>query len=157
MVEEMTKLRKLLTEQGIEWHDASTPPDYPLQIDRTHFDYKGYSWSVINGFGTYGGIGIFRDKKNMGLLELISNAINDGEPIGYLTAAQVMDYVLQQEYAKMKHLVLDENMTFIWSSNNERKMRHEPMFRRLTGSRHRRMKRTQLKQGKLRNKRHKFT
>lgn len=33
----------------------------------------------------------------MGLLELMSAAVNDGEPIGYLTAAQVMDYVLQQE------------------------------------------------------------
>lgn len=100
MVEEMTKLRKLLTEQGIEWHDASTPPEYPIQIDRTHFDYKGYAWSVINGFGSYGGIGIFRDKKNMGLLELMSAAVNDGAPIGYLTAAQVMDYVLQQEGQK---------------------------------------------------------
>lgn len=66
MVEEMTKLRNLLTEQGIEWHDASTPPDYPLQMDRTHFDYKGYAWSAINGFGSYGGIGIFRDKKIWG-------------------------------------------------------------------------------------------
>lgn len=100
MVEEMTKLRKLLTEHGIEWHDSSTPPEYTIQIDRTHFDYKGFNWSVINGFGTYGGIGIFRNKKNMGLLELMSNAINDGEPIGYLTAAQVMDYVLQQEEQK---------------------------------------------------------
>ncbi len=97
MVDEMLKLRKLLTMNGIEWHDASEPPDYPLQIDRTHFDYKGFNWSVINGFGTYGGIGIFRDKKNIGLLWLMSAAVNDGEPIGYLTAAQVMDYVLQQE------------------------------------------------------------
>ena len=97
MVEEMLKLRKLLTEHGIEWHDASTPPGYNLQIDRTHFEYRGFNWSVINGFGTYGGIGIFRNKENMGLLELMSNAVYDGEPIGYLTAAQVMDYVLQEE------------------------------------------------------------
>lgn len=138
MVDEMIKLRKLLTLYGIEWHDASE--NFPLQIDRTHFDYKGYKWSVINGYGTYGGFGIFSDK-NMGLLELISAAVNDGEPIGYLTASQVITFVLHS----------------IVSSNNALKMRHEPMYRRLTGSRHRRMKRTQPKQGKLRNKRHKFT
>jgi len=95
MVDEMLKLRELLTKNGIEWHDDSTPPDYPLQIDMTHFDYKGYAWSVINGFGSYGGIGIFRDKKNMGLLELMSAAVNDGEPIGYLTAEQAMKLVLE--------------------------------------------------------------
>lgn len=140
MVDEMIKLRKLLTLYGIEWHDSSDTPDYHLHVDRTHFDYKGYKWSVINGYGTYGGFGIFSDK-NMGLLELMSAAVNDGEPIGYLTASQVITFVLHS----------------IVSSNNALKMRHEPMYRRLTGSRHRRMKRTQPKQGKLRNKRHKFT
>lgn len=95
MVEEMLRFRAMLTEQGIEWHDSSTPPEYPIQIDRTHFDYKGYAWSVINGFGTYGGIGIFRDKKNMGLLELMSNAVNGGEPVGFLTAEQAMKLVLE--------------------------------------------------------------
>lgn len=100
MVEEMTKLRKLLTEQGIEWHDSSTPPEYPIQIDRTHFDYKGYAWSVINGFGSYGGIDIFRDKKNMGLLELMSAAVNDGEPIGYLTAEQAIKLILEEQECK---------------------------------------------------------
>lgn len=97
MVEEMTKLRKLLTEQGIEWHDASTPPDCPIQIDRTHFDYKGSSWSVINGFGTYGGYDSHFNKKNLGLLELMSAAVNEGEPLGFLTAAAVIKLVLQQE------------------------------------------------------------
>lgn len=41
--------------------------------------------------------------------------------------------------------------------NNGRKMKHEPMARRYSASRGRRMKRTQPKQGKLRNKRHSFT
>ena len=157
----MLKLRDLLTKIGIEWHDASTPPDYDIQIDRTHFEYRGYAWSVINGFGSSGGIGIFRDKKNMGLLELMSAAVNDGEPIGYLTAAQVMQLVLYPKQTLSGIAVLDRmlarELKLIMSSNNERKMRHEPMFRRLTGSRHRRMKRTQPKQGKLRNKRHEFT
>ena len=41
--------------------------------------------------------------------------------------------------------------------NNRAKMKHEPMNRRFTASRGRRMKRTQPKQGKLRNKRHSLT
>lgn len=161
MVDEMLKLRELLTKNGIEWHDASTPPDYPLQIDRTNFNYKGSNWSVVNGFGTFGGIGIFRDKKNLGLLELMSAAVNDGEPFGYLTADNVIKLVLYPKQTLTGVAVLDRmlarELKLIISSNNERKMRHEPMFRRLTASRHRRMKRTQPKLGKLRNKRHEFT
>lgn len=166
MVYEMLKLRKLLTMNGIEWHDASETPDFPLQIDRTHFDYKSFNWSVINGYGTYGGFGILSDK-NMGLLELMSAAVNHGEPIGYLTADQVIELVLYPKQtlsglAVLKQMLasdqtLARELKLIISSNNARKMRHEPMFRRLTASRHRRMKRTQPKQGKLRNKRHEFT
>ena len=93
----MLKLRKLLTEQGIDWHDASTPPDYPLiKIDRTHFEYRGYNWSVINGFGSLGGYDLIR-KKNTGLLEVMSAAVNDGEPIGYLKAKDVMRFILEGE------------------------------------------------------------
>ena len=97
MVKEMLKLREMLTDKGIEWHDASTPPDYPLKIDRTHFNYIGFSWSVINGFGTYGGYDSFEHKKNQGLLEVMSAAVGDGEPIGYLTAENVMRLVLEGE------------------------------------------------------------
>ena len=96
MVEEMTRLRELLTKQGIKWHDASTPKGYPIKIDRTHFDYRGYEYSVINGFGTYGGFAyLHEDKKNKGLLELMSGAVNDGEPVGFLTAEQAMKLVLE--------------------------------------------------------------
>lgn len=167
MVYEMLKLRKLLTMNGIEWHDASEPPDYPIQTDRTHFDFRGYKWSVCNGYGTYGGVGIFSDR-NIGLLELMSAAVNGGDPLGYLTADQVMEFVLYPKQTCSGLVALDQitptfdqmiakELKLIISSNNARKMRHEPMFRRLTGSRHRRMKRTQPKQGKLRNKHHKFT
>lgn len=161
MVQEMIKLRELLNEHGIEWHDASTPPDYPLQIDRTHFDYKGSSWSVINGFGSHGGYDSFHHKENMGLLELMSAAVSKGEPLGYLTANLVIKLVLQPketEFALATSCrMLARELKIIMSSNNERKMRHEPMLRRLTFSRHRRMKRTQPKKGKLRNKHHEFT
>lgn len=97
MVEEMLKLRKLLTEQEIEWHDCSEPPEYPLRIDRTHFDYNGFSWSVVNGFGTYGGYNSHFNKKNQGLLELMSAAVGDGEPVGFLTAEQAMRLILEGE------------------------------------------------------------
>lgn len=164
MVDEMLKLRDLLTKIGIEWHDASTPPDYPFRIDRTHFNYKGVNWSVIN-VREYD---VF-DNENKGLLELVSAAVNKGEPIRHLTADNAIKLVLhpEQPLSVCSIAILDQlsaldqkfarELKFIAISNNARKMRHEPMFRRFTESRHRRMKRTQPKQGKLRNKRHKFT
>lgn len=94
MVEEMKELRTMLTECGIEWHDASTPPKEIVHIDRTHFEYKNYSWSVVNGFGTKGGFYPFRNNENQGLLELMSNAVNGGEPVGYLTAEQCMELII---------------------------------------------------------------
>lgn len=83
MCNEMTKLRKMLNDEEIEWRDASSF-DF-LFINRTHFEHRKYFWSAINGYGTYGG-----DK---GLLELMSNGVNGGEPIGYLTAEECMAYV----------------------------------------------------------------
>lgn len=161
MVDEMLKLRELLTKNGIEWQDASTPPDYPFRIDRTHFNYRGVNWSVIN-VREYD---VF-DNENKGLLELASAAINKGEPIKYLTADSVIKFVLypKETFSGMTALqmiaidqIIARELKLIKSSNNAHKMRHEPMFRRFTESRHRRMKRTQPKQGKLRNKRHKYT
>lgn len=51
---EMIKLRKYLDDKGIKWVDAST--DDNLWICRTHFELNGFRWSVINGYGTYGGV-----------------------------------------------------------------------------------------------------
>lgn len=95
MVEQMIELRKLLDENKIEWHDASGPEEILklIHIDRTHFDHRGFKWSVVNGFGTYGGVGI-RHHINQGKLELMSNAVNGGEPIGYLTAKECIELVL---------------------------------------------------------------
>lgn len=186
MVDEMLKLRELLTKYGIEWQDASTPPDYPFRIDRTHFNYKGVDWSVINvrEYDVFDNVNkpvstccispvvreydVF-DNENKGLLELASAAVNKGEPIKHLTADNVIKLVLhsEQPLSVCSIAILDQlsaldqkfarELKFIVISNNARKMRHEPMFRRFTESRGRRMKRTQSKQGKLRNKRHKYT
>lgn len=88
MVYQMVKLRKLLDANGIEWHDVSTAP-YELAgfvgINRTHFEHRGYHWSVVHGSGSYG--------EKEGLLEVMSVAVNGGEPEGWLTAEQVMDLV----------------------------------------------------------------
>ena len=92
MVEEMVRLRTLLDQNGISWVDKSTRLTYPKElgfddifISRTHFDFRNYHWSAINGCGTYG--------EEEGLIELMSNAVNGGEPIGYLTADEVMNLV----------------------------------------------------------------
>lgn len=93
MVEEMIKFRKLLDDRGIKWEDKSDPEIQLYRIDRTHFWYRNYHYSVINGYGTYGGILYPDDRGNCGLLEVMSNAINDGEPEGWLTAEGVMKLV----------------------------------------------------------------
>lgn len=89
MTREMELFRKMLDDNGIEWHDASDMGKYP--ITRTHFNYRGNDWSVIHGYCSYGGYSHF--EKDSGLLELMSGAVNDGDPIGYLTAKEAFDYV----------------------------------------------------------------
>jgi DNA-binding IscR family transcriptional regulator len=46
--------------------------------------------SAINGAGTYGGYRLGDSKENEGLLEVLSSVINNGEPVGYLTAENVI-------------------------------------------------------------------
>lgn len=104
MCEEMYKLRGMLDARNIEWQDKSviTPPEQiakcisigieknyaDASIYRTHFEVHGYFWSVINGYGTYGGYDPYTGN-NKGLLELMSDMVNGGEPIGCLTAEQI--------------------------------------------------------------------
>lgn len=91
--EEMSKLRQYLDDKGIKWKDASSNDYlYNLWICRTHFEINSHTWSVINGYGTYGGFKIL-DGYNEGLLELMTNSVNNGEPIGWLTADNVIGYI----------------------------------------------------------------
>jgi len=90
MTHEMKLFREMLDAEHIEWHDASSQ-SFELPMDRTHFEHRGYHWSVIHGFGSYGGPSFLYDDK--GLLELMSNAVNKGDPIGWLTAKEAMQYV----------------------------------------------------------------
>ena len=94
MTKEMYELRKMLDAEGIDWHDKSELGLRPIW--RTHFEHRGYHWSVIHGFGTFGGFDYF-GHEDKGLLEVMSDAINNGEPIGWLTAERVMQYVRGEE------------------------------------------------------------
>jgi hypothetical protein len=93
--EQMQLLRQLLDKKNIPWEDHSEDmtrdKDSPMWFCRTWFEYKGTKWSVVNGFGTYGGwFGAnpgASEKENMGLLELYDWI---SEPKGWLTANDVM-------------------------------------------------------------------
>lgn len=106
LCKEMIKLRHLLTNMGIDWCDESTiiPEEYinlmetqtklgreflDSTIFRTHFEVDGTHYSVINGYGTYGGF-IPHQNKNYGLLECM---VGDNEPIGWLSADDVIDII----------------------------------------------------------------
>lgn len=90
--EEMEKFRHMLDINGISWHDASELGlIYGFGIERTKFKHRGYYWSVIHGYGTYGGFN--RSEHDQGLLELMSNAVNDGQPVGWLTAEKAIALV----------------------------------------------------------------
>ena len=100
--DEMKKLRQMLDEKNIPWHDASEvmseDKEWPMWICRTHFEYKGMKISVVNGFGTYGGwFGAnpgTTEEENMGLLEIM---IEDNEPVGWLKAEDIMEILGEKE------------------------------------------------------------
>lgn len=92
MCKEMKKLRKYLTDNKIEWHDDTTITATWWMV-RTKYEYKGRHYSVINGYGSFGGYTSFT-KKNLGKLELM----RDGdEPIGYLNADDVIEIMNKAE------------------------------------------------------------
>lgn len=98
MCNEMVKLREELDKRNIEWEDKSTVEEF-FTVYRTHFEYNNCKYSVIYGFGTYGGLNL-STKSNFKLLELMSEAVNKGEPVGYLTAEQVIEIVVNQKTTK---------------------------------------------------------
>ena len=84
MPEEMILLRNALDARKIAWYNATDNLDrsFPfmnLIIYRTKYEHGGCRWSVISGYGTFGG--------QDGLLELM---IDNNEPIGNLTAEEVL-------------------------------------------------------------------
>lgn len=102
---EMEKLRDWLTMKKIPWKDQSE--DYGLKsgegelwMCRTKFEIGGVLCSVINGYGSFGGLSFFEDK-NKGLLEIWANEkIGGGEPVGYLTADDVIKLITENYMKK---------------------------------------------------------
>ena len=84
--DEMKKLRDALDKVGIPWEDWSRGNPYPVCC--TKFRIGRTRYSVINGYGSYGGYWE-RSKLNKGLLEVMRN---NKAPKGWLTAAQVLEY-----------------------------------------------------------------
>ena len=82
--EEMKKFRDALDERGIQWTDGSSGVICPICM--TSFKIGRTRFSVINGYGTYGGYWE-RSPMNKGLLEL---RINSRDPTGYLTAEKAL-------------------------------------------------------------------
>ena len=80
--EEMQKLRDGLDERKIPWKDLTDKDG--LWICRTHFRINGDRWSVVHGFGTYGGFSHF--SKDSKLLECMAGKM---DPVGWLTASDV--------------------------------------------------------------------
>ena len=104
--EEMIKLREGLDKRGIKWIDKSditTEERIKYFISqgiselfadstmyRTHFEHKGKKYSVIFGYGSFGGINAIEPSQNNSLLEMM---IDDDEPVGWLTADDVLKII----------------------------------------------------------------
>lgn len=90
IVPEMRIFRDMLEELKVDWVDASDRGDLP--ICRTHFWHNNNRWSVINGFGSYGGY--YHGECNKGLLEIYDW---NSEPTGYLTAKEAIAIIFGGE------------------------------------------------------------
>lgn len=92
VTEEMQKLRDYLDAHNIRWRDKSEKSaNCQYWMCRTHFNLKGFRWSVIHGYGSYGGPSPYNI--DTGTLELMTNALNGGEPLGYLSADNVIECI----------------------------------------------------------------
>lgn len=85
MINEMKVLRDHLDELGILWEDTSTLYDFMPEVNiyRTSFELAKIEWHVVGGE-------IINPNGN---LEIISDGLNDGDPIPNLTAIQVLKEV----------------------------------------------------------------
>ena len=90
--EEMVKLRSYLDNHDIKWADASDET-----ICRTKYWHNGILYSVINGYGTYGGIdGCDPKEVNQCLLECWSVPFGD-DPAGWLKADDIIEIMEEWE------------------------------------------------------------
>lgn len=100
VTKEMQLLRDKLDEIGVKYMPYNDHFGNLTITGTWFFDNAGVRWSVIHGFGTMGGYdGIRADE---GLLEIWNG--KSSEPIGYLTAEQVITLVFERK----------EDETIIW-------------------------------------------
>ena len=110
LCEEMKKLRAYLDDHDVSWEDTSSiksdeeierllslsiPEAYSdTSIYRTQFEYEGTTYSVINGYGTYGG---YRPstQKNDGMLEVLDWSTE--KVSGGYTADEVIQQLFKEE------------------------------------------------------------
>lgn len=94
---EMLKLRDILDEMSIAWTDDSdplTPDTIECRIYRTTFYANSARYSVVYGFGTYGGWNRFSEKADPQRLELM---INSEEPTGWHTAEDIISIMKERQ------------------------------------------------------------
>ena len=90
IVPEMQKFRDMLDERGIPWIDVSDDESKGDYLTcRTHLAFGEKDWSIINGYGTYGGWNRIYPE-NIGLLEVWDYG---HDPIGFLTSEQVFNLI----------------------------------------------------------------
>lgn len=111
--ENMKKLRSYLDEKKIKWVDHSSDLD---SLEKDMFICRTWLWigerkiSVVNGFGTYGGIHLMYGDypKNHGLLEIMVDGMDD--VIGNLTSDDVIKIIelIEKFGNKTPDQVIDE-------------------------------------------------
>lgn len=100
---ELKKLAEGLTKRKVLWYSQNETGTELFEVlkrlelgysgpymERIKFEIGGHKWSCIHGVGSYGGIHLIGKGKDEGLIEVLSDDYNDGDPIGHLTA----DYIL---------------------------------------------------------------
>lgn len=101
LCDEMIKFREGLDKRKIRWKDDSTicSDEYihlmmskgfsrivsDITMYRTHFTYKDKHYSVVYGYGSYGGVRPFEDPVDQGLLEMMV----EDKITGWLTADDI--------------------------------------------------------------------
>ena len=90
---EMNILRNYLDKHEIKWEDISYHPENMRWICRTRFIFNGIVYSVIHGYGTWGGV-FGKKNTDYGLLEFYNF---HSAPVGYLTADDIISRVFGKE------------------------------------------------------------
>lgn len=90
---EMQKFRAMLDRRGIEWEDCSENGFCP--IVRTHFWYKDNRWSVIHGYGSFGGYDSLTGQDSQ-LLEVYDFGRSKDGPWGWLTAEEAEKLIFEE-------------------------------------------------------------